>query len=389
MSINGDIYNIDQSLSGNGADDLVVNSLNGIPAQTISYLDATSSIQTQLNNIAITSGAIAQFSVGTVTATTTPSVTITGTKNNPVLNFGLVSGTNGTNGTNGTSIVYVGTFSYGQQYYTGQAVYNNADGQTYVATQNNINVNVSNNAYWALIAKKGDTGAAGSNGTNGSQGAKGDTGAKGDKGDKGDTGAAGDSSAATAAAAAAGVSAAAAAASAVTATTAATTASTAATASAASASTAAESATTAATFAKYFIASDFPPTETCSAVLRVKDSVGISTVHNFDRNGNYTFTGGLTLSSGVTNPFTVNNTGDITSNSVITSNITTTNIQSSGNLNLNFSNTLGGTTINIGRNTGGLNPNYINIGSSTDIIYIGGLPYIPFNINTGFVNQVF
>lgn len=57
MSISGsDIYNIDQSLTANGADELNLSSLtvkylNNIPAQTISYLDATSSIQTQINAI--------------------------------------------------------------------------------------------------------------------------------------------------------------------------------------------------------------------------------------------------------------------------------------------------------------------------------------------------
>ena len=55
MSIsNDDIYNFDQSLTGIGIEDLQVNTittkyLNGINATTISYLDATSSIQTQLN----------------------------------------------------------------------------------------------------------------------------------------------------------------------------------------------------------------------------------------------------------------------------------------------------------------------------------------------------
>ena len=61
MSLSGDIYNIDQSLSANGVDDLQLNSLksnsiNNIPSQTISYLDATSSIQTQLNQLALQIG---------------------------------------------------------------------------------------------------------------------------------------------------------------------------------------------------------------------------------------------------------------------------------------------------------------------------------------------
>ena len=35
----------------------------------------------------------------------------------------------------------------------------------------------------------------------------------------------------------------------------------------------------------YFLKSAFPPTETCSAILKAKDTGGISTVHNFDQNG--------------------------------------------------------------------------------------------------------
>ena len=61
MSLNGDIYNIDQSLSANGVDDLQLNSLtsnsiNDIPSQTIAFLDATSSIQSQLNDISLRIG---------------------------------------------------------------------------------------------------------------------------------------------------------------------------------------------------------------------------------------------------------------------------------------------------------------------------------------------
>ena len=66
MSLIGDdIYNIDQSLT-NGIDDLQLNSLisntiNNIPSVTISYLDATSSIQTQLNNLALQLGTGTNF----------------------------------------------------------------------------------------------------------------------------------------------------------------------------------------------------------------------------------------------------------------------------------------------------------------------------------------
>jgi len=60
MSLSGDIYNIDQTLSGNGADDLQINSLtansvttnslNDIPKSTISFLNGTTSnIQNQLD----------------------------------------------------------------------------------------------------------------------------------------------------------------------------------------------------------------------------------------------------------------------------------------------------------------------------------------------------
>jgi hypothetical protein len=61
MSVSGIDYNIDQSLTGIGLDalnlnTLNVNTLNNISRQTLSYLDATSSIQTQINNLSGSSG---------------------------------------------------------------------------------------------------------------------------------------------------------------------------------------------------------------------------------------------------------------------------------------------------------------------------------------------
>ena len=144
---------------------------------------------------------------------------------------------------------------------------------------------------------------------------------------------------------------------------------------------------TAVTYSRYFLSSNTPEaTETCSAILRIKDSAGISTVHNFDRTGNYTYSGELKLSpaGSALYPFKVNTTGDMTSNSVITS-----DIKAPTDLNINFSNPLGGTKINIGTNTGGLVSNTINIGSSVDVIRINGFPYLPFSLNsTGFFNQL-
>ena len=141
------------------------------------------------------------------------------------------------------------------------------------------------------------TGANGSNGSNGSDGSK------GDKGNTGDTGPSGDSSGASAAAAAAvsaGVasgSAIAAAASALSADGAAATSASSAAASASEALAAEDSATLAASYARHFIASDLPPIETCNGVLRVKDTYGISDVHNLDQTGNYSNSGNITTNN--------------------------------------------------------------------------------------------
>ena len=73
MNIEGDeISQFNLSLNGNGIQDITVNSLNEIPASTIAYLDATSSIQTQFNNIVLTNGAVQTFTIGNVSETSTP-----------------------------------------------------------------------------------------------------------------------------------------------------------------------------------------------------------------------------------------------------------------------------------------------------------------------------
>ena len=317
MSINGDIYNIDQSLTGNGVDDLILNSLyanyiNNIPAQTVSYLDATSSIQTQLNQLTLEIG--------------------TGTQ----------------------SWLFLGEFVFGTSYSIGNTVtYNNG---TYVAIKSSNNQYPTVNTYWALICTNGATGANGTSGANGANGVTPDisigtviTGSsgssatvvvdassttanvildfsipQGEKGDKGDTGAAGDSTAATAGAVAAGVSAglaAAAAAGAALSATAAEAASTAAEASAAAAETSAATAETAAEEAKnntkYFTSTSVTEdAEICSAKLYVSD--GTNNIHTFDISGNYTSTG------------SINSGGSITLGGSITENGTTDSLVTQG-----------------------------------------------------------
>ena len=78
----------------------------------------------------------------------------------------------------------------------------------------------------------------------------------------------------------------------------------------------------------------------------------------------------------------------------LTSGLSVDSIVAPANLNVNFSApTAGGSQINIGRNTVGLVANSVNIGTTTDavningILYVNGLPYVPFNINTGFASQ--
>ena len=110
-------YNFDQSLTANGDDDMVVNSvttnyLNSISAQTLSYLDATSSIQTQFNNQSQIISGIAgatgttytSVSVGTTTTLTPGSsatVSNSGSPNNVILNFGIPQGISGSQGATG------------------------------------------------------------------------------------------------------------------------------------------------------------------------------------------------------------------------------------------------------------------------------------------------
>jgi hypothetical protein len=93
------------------------------------------------------------------------------------------TGPQGNTGATGASFIYVGNFTYSQQYYKGQTVFYN--GQSYIAKQDNINVYPDNATYWGLIAIKGQDGLNGTNGSNGSNGQRGE---KGDKGDSGDDG---------------------------------------------------------------------------------------------------------------------------------------------------------------------------------------------------------
>ena len=136
MSLSGDIYNIDQSLSANGVDNLQLNSLtsstiNNITSQTISYIDgSTSNIQTQLNDL------------------------------------GLRIGLGGS-----SSWLWLGTFSYGTNNVVGNVVrYLNS---TYVALQSSDNKYPTDLSYFALISID-RTGEQGIQGQIGIQGIKGD-----------------------------------------------------------------------------------------------------------------------------------------------------------------------------------------------------------------------
>jgi hypothetical protein len=140
MSINGDIYNIDQSLSGIGISDLQLDSLttsyiNNISNTTLSYVDATSSIQGQLNQIK------SQIGTGTIAWN------------------------------------YVGTFNYGSTYTIGSVVLYVVSSITncYVALSTNTNHYPTETTYWGLITQGGQQGI---------QGLQGQQGVKGDKGDQ-------------------------------------------------------------------------------------------------------------------------------------------------------------------------------------------------------------
>jgi len=237
-----------------------------------------------------------------------------------------------------------------------------------------------------LQGPAGLNGATGPQGATGLAGAQGIQGVKGDKGDKGDRGDNGNSDEATAAAVAAGVSAGAAAASAVAAAASATSSATSSAASAVSSANAEAAAEEAASYARYFIASDTPPTETLSGILRIKDSIGVNTTHEFSRNGDYNFSGSISNDN-----FQITDTGNMVVNSLQTPNITTTTIDSTDDLNINFSHPTGNSVINIGRNSTNSNPfsaNSINIGTLNDPVYINSILYNPFYFNSNYINQL-
>ena len=335
-SITNDIYNFEQSLTGNGLIDLQVSSittdyLNGIGKATISYLDATSSIQTQINNIVGGGGLLPNFSIGTVNTTTSPTVTLTGTNANPVLNFGLVSGSNGSNG---ISFIWKGTYVESNTYNLNDVVF--YSGSSYICIVNKLpNTNLFSSSF-TLVCLKGTDGTNGSNGSNGTNGTNGTN---------------GDATAATAAAVAAGVSAGAAATAATAASGSAASSASSASVSAGSASSASDSASLSASYARYFVASDFPPTETCNSLLRVKDTNNIVTVASIDQTG------------------TINCVGTVTSSNLTSSNLNFTNPT------VNISTALANTTI--------------NIGSGVSTINLNGIVTSPYQFNvTGFFNQL-
>ena len=136
--------------------------------------------------------------------------------------------------------------------------------------------------------------------------------------------------------------------------------------------------------ARHFVAADLPNSETCNGSFYVKDTFGISTVTSINQSGAISTAGSISVNpSGSSSVFTASTAGDVTCNSLSTS-----TISSATNLNVTFSQPLtGGSVINIGRNSVGLATNVINIGGMLDQVYINGLPYSPFNINTGSVSQ--
>ena len=382
----------------------------------------------QTNGVQGAAGLAATVNVGTVTSLPSSSaatVTNSGTTTDAVFNFGIPKGAQGAAAT-----INVGTVT--NLAYGSNATVTNTGSITDAIFNFGIPQGATGATGLAAVVSAGTvtTLPAGSNATVTNVGTttgaifnfgipQGIQGAKGDKGDKGDTG---DTTAATAAAItsaglvvdavnnvslAKGFAEAAASSAA---------------ASASSASAAADSAATSASYARHFIATDLPKRETCNAELRVKDAANISTVASIDQAGNINATNSLTLNpSGGENVFSVDNAGTVNSNLmysksiIVTPSPTTTqtlsiipagsttsvfSVNKTGDvigksltsninspLNINFSNSLGNTVINIGTNTDGISPNYINIGTANDIIYIGGTQYGN-GIFNGFFNQL-
>ena len=338
MSLIGDIYNIDDTLTGDNnnldLDTLSVknfscNVINGVDGIKINNLaNSTSDLQNQINAlVGAGAGAIPIFSIGTTSTLaagnpatviktgnnlnpilsfsipqgadgligTTPNISIgttstisagvnasvikSGTLLDPIFSFSIPQGVDGQNGYDGAGFLYRGSWS-SIIYYTKNDVvnYNNS---SYIALQSSFLINPSNILYWDILALKGTDGTNGLNGNNGNDGTNGSNGGKGDKGDKGEKGDAGDATIATASSIAAGVSAGIAAVAATAAAVSATTATTSSVSSAASATVAEEQAILCTGYARHFLATDTPSKEICVGNFSINngayDVAGINT----------------------------------------------------------------------------------------------------------------
>jgi hypothetical protein len=108
------------------ADTITTESLNGISKTTLSYLDATSSIQNQINNISLTAGPQGE------------------------------KGDKGDKGDTGLSFTFIENRNNSTTYSIGNVVYYSALGQSYVSIQNNnINVIPTITTFWRQIVQKG------------------------------------------------------------------------------------------------------------------------------------------------------------------------------------------------------------------------------------------
>lgn len=147
--------------------------INGISSTVINYLsNVTSDIQSQIDGIILNGANIPTFSVGTVqnyASGTTPTVTITGTQANPIINFGLEQGAMG-----GTPTFTIGT------------VTSVNPGTSPTVTIDPIST--PDNIILDFQLERGYTGAGGSDGSRGPKGNTGDTGDTGPRGPEGPAG---------------------------------------------------------------------------------------------------------------------------------------------------------------------------------------------------------
>ena len=354
MSITGDIYNTEQSITGIGVDTLYLSSLSTGSIINTNGGFYVNPIRQDTNNVSKT--LYFDTTNNQITYNTSPSVT---------------------NGTNGISILYVGVYSSTTTYFLNNVVY--FAGQSYLAIQNNFsNQPTSNTSFWALLVMKG---------ADGPQGPQGPQGSKGDQGDSGDSSAA--TAAAVTAAGAAGLAAASAAAAEIAATASAASAATA-MAAAEAAEVSAEAAQTTADEALknslyFYTSATNLNTEYCKATIQVKDSNNINTVSKLDQAGNLEVSNSISINpSGTANTFLVDSVGNVTCNNLTTNQIN----PSSQVLNIGSSIANNNYTINIGK-TGFFNT--IDIGNVSTIINLNGIV----NINTNdvfkigsFMNQV-